>query len=1828
MSTSNEGTELRLVSSIRFKLANVSSDEKKLSDALRTQLVPLLEKAGSPHKAVRDAAFQAFISVNNFVKPSGAILPVKALLEQYKQTTSPMVKQLDLSLVKQGVLRLDLQERRGLLPVALKGISKETSPASAAGFFNIFLRLLLDIKMPSRGTSEDLSLRSTIGLSGPSDATYISQWLGRLFLLRQDLALASEDDLDKLLAVSPSGLTRDDIAFLRNNSPHTWRPNAPNSLSLAECKIKAVNFLASGAFTDEERYLPIICAAGSADSRITFIADDVLKRSAVNLEDGNIITALFDAHNRLPAAHRMQILRLLSKSVAACTFKEQVVEAVRKDFRLTSGDEAAVLGLEALRLHKALLNLLAWVARNSSGSSDIDRDIGPALVLILKDYILGQGWPQPNPRANQAQFQDELRLRANAYETIGTLARGSNFDHKAKDSLLKWLFDSLVSDPSPDIVVHIESALSSMMGLVRPTTLTEQRDLEILLLEYMTLPDRQGIRTARHVAARFANNCLPYSNIKARWIDILALNGGASERRDVLEEGQRGLDPWWATKLHPDDELGLPNWEEMTREFLDTTPREAEGDEMVLDQTSRYTLFPDNRLPAFPITLRFIQQILFVTRLGDKGFEVDWESQLGTKLQNDIRTRCILRKSLMELGDYDCLVKLLHAALDGIRDHPDIGAEECVTCLAELLSFAPTDTVIRQLSTRAPELLQVMKSNNQKVRQLATKAFGILSPWDEQSASSISKLRGFIESCRDPSPSQSAEYQGSLAFLGSHLSHAAYYGKLDGTDALYQVEFLHQTFTAALKSPDLSIRDVSIDVMSQLWTAGLASPGTGGQLTDILNSLSKLASCNNERAIKAIGRLAVPAFANDSIGDATHVAKILDALLGLSETKRTEVHLATGEAIAAAIARWDSDAVQLDLDVQPTGSGESDIIGALGKRPSEISATLDKLITDCKTTKPSLLKASGIWLFCVIQYCSSLPEIQARLRECQAAFMRLLAARDELVQETASRGLALVYERGDESLKGDLVKDLVASFTGSKTQLKVDEDTELFDAGALPTGEGKSVTSYKDIISLANEVGDQSLIYKFMALATNAATWTARSAFGRFGLSNILSEAELDPKIYPKLYRYRFDPNANVRRSMDDIWKAVVKDPTAVIDQYFDAIMNDLMKSVLDGREWRVREASCAAIAELIYGQPFPQYKKYYTEIWRVTLKVLDDRKESVRKAAVKLCMSLSKTLVTQLQENNSSASARAMVAQVLPFLLSDKGIENSVQEVKIMAITTVLDVVKNGGDILKSFVPTIITHCLGLLSTVEPEMVNYYYQRAGEEDREQFDKLRSSAATQSPIFECVVSCLRFTDEGVMKELAPQLVQTLKSAIGMQTKVGCSEVLSTLALRHSILLPPYNATFLKAMETQILDRNHEASKAYARSSAYLLRSASPETRDRFTARLADLYFAAEDDVRRQKVADAVLAIAKVSPDAFTDLEARLLPFAYLARYDTDEYVAEEFEAVWSQHAGGSHTVKRFVDEIADFVERGLGTSKWALQHGAALAIASTVTALAAGATDSNAQFGGAALRRIWPVLDRSLALKTFRGKEKLVAAFPVFVRHSRSLWSSDAAVAAQTKKIALREAKRNNEDYRPHALEALGDFAAEREDLDMYKDVVELVKGHLDWEDKAAHSLTELERRTTAAALKAVLAAYNRPKMRSDPAAVLDEVATVVEGARKATAVARDAWFAGATDLMNTAVASISESRANSGSGVLAMRWFRLIIADEADVVLESQRSARAKMLLAFVQAWEKGVFGPLTEQGALVEDVSQKVKSMAESERSLDVQKLLSRVIAEMMDV
>ncbi|KAL2161699.1 hypothetical protein VTH06DRAFT_8261 [Thermothelomyces fergusii] len=991
---------------------------------------------------------------------------------------------------------------------------------------------------------------------------------------------------------------------------------------------------------------------------------------------------------------------------------------------------------------------------------------------------------------------------------------------------------------------------------------------------------------------------------------------------------------------------------------------------------------------------------------------------------------------------------------------------------------------------------------------------------------------------------------------------------------------------------------------------------------------------------------------NDTLGS------ILESLYSLHELKQPEVHFAIGEALAAAVACWDAETVRLTLDVEGQGTGFQ-----VPKRGERLKLVLDKLLTDCKTTKPSLLKASCIWLYCVIQHCSHLEEVQSRLRECQAAFMRVLSARDELAQETASRGLALVYEKGDSSLKGDLVRDLVAAFTGTGPQLKVDEDTELFEAGTLPTGEGKSITSYKDIVNLANEVGDPSLVYKFMSLAANAATWSTRSAFGRFGLSSILSDSEVDPKLYPKLYRYRFDPNQNVQRSMNDIWKALVKDPKAVLETHFDAIMQDLLKSIF-GKEWRVREASCAAISDLVSGQPFPKYERYYKNIWASALKVLDDVKGTVRNAALHLCISLSTTLVRQLEESGSTSTAKAMTNEVLPFLLSEKGIESSVEDVKLFSTITVLKIAKAGGDALRPYIPTMIPHLLGLLSTIEPEAINYHYQRAGEENREKIDKLRSAAVSRSPIAEAIDNCLRGVDAEVMKELAPKLQESIKTALGMPTKIGCSRVLSTLATRHALSFAPYSPAFLSLLEKQALDRNDEVSQNYARAAAYVVRVVpSPDTKTRFANNLVSLYLASEDETRRQKVADAVLALAKISPDHFAALETRLLPFAFLARHDTDEYVRKAAREAWDAHAGSTNlTVVRYLREIAALAAACLDTAQWALRHAGALAVASAVAAVVA-AGEASGRANVEALREVWPVYDRALALRTFEGKEALLEPLPGFVRASRALWEGGeseeaAALAGQLRKIAVREAKRNNDAYRPHAFACLWKVAAAREDLDMVGEITDVVGEYLAGfvsgegkegdgdamdvdppeESKQPRGSLNLKSRTAWAAVEAIVRGYNRVRMKQDPIAILRNTIDALESAAGAGAktrnnvrspciarpelatIRRAFWYDCAREVLEEAASGAAVAEGGSdiqeSRGRDVVMWFMntLDLATD-DAGTEDQRLAKAKAVNATLRLG-KAQAGALLSDADWTAEVRGLVDRAAASERSLEVQK------------
>lgn len=1544
-------------------------------------------------------------------------------------------------------------------------MAKEAETSTSANIFNLFLRLLPSLRIPLRGSNEDTELRSKLDLtSHPDDAAFVAKWIGKLVLLSIVRPAAPG-------ATCP-GLAVKEYEFLTlNGSPDAWDPNTREGLNLTLSKITALNFLASGAFTDEERFFPALSASADTNSRISSIGEDMLKRTTISLEVENIIRELFRVYFTAKPAMKTRLLGMLSRSKISTTFTSQVLKLVEEGIRPHDNTNLPAKGLEATKFYNQMFVYMNWVS--SVGSTEDVKIVAPKVVDLLKGFIEDQGWPIPHERS-----VDGASLRALAYEDLGLMAKVMpGCATTVNLQLVRWLFRSLTEDNSAnDVAVSIDSAMASLLQAFDKVSSVEvTHELKSLLLEYMVLQVEDNItRSARFAAVRWANRCLGYDDVVARWIDILGISGRTDEKNDVIEEGRKGLvshlkfqvfdiianlgkDPYWFRLTHSmksGEVLKLPDWSQLVKVFYSShsmlegsSSANAMKSGMDLDGITSFGNFSGDRINAFATSIAYCRRILFLRALQESDLamiiDADWERQLEVLVRSD-RASCQVLQNYIKATDSDSIQIFLAAAFEGmLQSAGGHGTGECGRHFIDVASLA-SSSVIQGLSHRSEEVMPCIRSNNAESRYTGAQILGMLAAHPSSDGASVnnivSKLLQQIQLWPSATGAEINAVHGSILSIGHILSRLSFYGRSDDLNNI-NIEEIHTQLVQLLQQTrDTSLRDAVFHYLSELCAAGMPiqkyfdTPLLQSKTFEIILDEAKK---GNEKAIKAMGRIAlVLGEAKDDAEDL--LSKLIDHLYGLFEAKQAETLFAIGDALGVATAAWDSESLQFALDVDATFKG-------CKKRTTAFQSLIDRLLTDSKTTKPSLKKATSIWLFTLIQHCGHLVEIQTRLRACQAAFMGLLSARDELVQETASRGLSLVYERGDEDLKAKLVRDLVASFTGASASLKVEEDTELFEPGALPTGEGKSVTSYKDIISLASEVGDQSLVYKFMSLAANAATWSTRSAFGRFGLSNILSQSEVDPKLFPKLYRYRFDPNPNVRRSMNDIWNALVKDPSKTINENFDAILQDLLKSILN-KEWRTREASCAAIADLVQGRDFEMYESHLAKIWQVAFKVMDDIKGSVRSAAMKLSMALTGILVRQVEAGTSSKHAQAMLKEVLPFLLSGQGLESSAEDVRVFATVTILKLIKSGGKVLLPFVPNLVEQLLGLLSTLEMEGVDYLYLNAAKYKltEEKIDTARTSAVSQSPLMEAIERCLDVMDDSTMAELVPRLENVIKTAVGMPSKIGCSGILVSLATRHANIFRPHADVFLKIVEKSVVDRNSAVSAAYARSSGYLARLASENAILRLLKFGKDNYLEAEDESRRQVAADIIYAVSKFATDRFNALASSFLPLVFFAKHDFDKHVQAQFERTWSENVGGSRAVLLYMTEITAYCQANLESPRWTIKHTAALAIADAVISAGKDISTTTAA-------TMWPALEKALALKTFDGKEKVLEAFINFVRYAKSFWQNEATVAAATKKIAIREAKRNNTAYRQYAYICLGDYCQARRDIEMFDDIHDIV---------------------------------------------------------------------------------------------------------------------------------------------------------------------------------
>ncbi|KAL6524314.1 hypothetical protein OROGR_016748 [Orobanche gracilis] len=726
--------------------------------------------------------------------------------------------------------------------------------------------------------------------------------------------------------------------------------------------------------------------------------------------------------------------------------------------------------------------------------------------------------------------------------------------------------------------------------------------------------------------------------------------------------------------------------------------------------------------------------------------------------------------------------------------------------------------------------------------------------------------------------------------------------------------------------------------------------------------LSKLLSGDDIKAVQktviALGHMCVKE------SSLSHLNNALDLIFSLRRSKVEDVLFAAGEAISFL---WGGVPVTTDLILRTNYSSLSmrsnflmgDASLSLPKLPSvdqnveDYHVTVRDAITRklfdvllCSNRKEERC-AGTVWLLSLTIYCGHHAGIQKLLPDIQEAFSHLIGEQSELTQELASQGLSIVYELSDDATRKSLVNALVGTLTGSgkrKRAVKLVEDSELFQEGVFgESPSGGKLSTYKELCSLANEMGQPDLIYKFMDLANYQASLNSKRG-AAFGFSKIAKHAgnALQPYLHalvPRLVRYQYDPDKNVQDAMAHIWKSLIPDSKRAIDEHLDLIFDDLLIQC-GSRLWRSREASCLALADILQGRKFDQVVKHLKRIWIAGFRSMDDIKETVRNAGDRLCRAVA-TLTARLCDVSLTPvpEARQAMALVLPLLLTE-GIMSKVDNVRKASIGMVTKLAKGAGIAIRPYLDDLVCCMLESLSSLEDQGMNYVELHAENVgiQTEKLENMRISIAKGSPMWETLEFCIDVVDSQTLEKLVPRLAQLVHSGIGLNTRVGVANFISLLIQKVGIDIKLFSSMLLKLLFPVVrAERSASSKRAFANACALVLKYAAPSQARKLIEDTANLHSGDRND----QIACAILlkSYASTAADTLNGYHAIIVPVIFISRFEDDKTISSLYEELWEENMSSERvTLQLYMGEIVTLINEGLLSSSWASKKKASQAI--------------------------------------------------------------------------------------------------------------------------------------------------------------------------------------------------------------------------------------------------------------------------------------------------
>ncbi|CAI0541306.1 unnamed protein product [Linum tenue] len=1561
-------------------------------EALLSRLLPLaISTLSSQSTAVRNKVLEILSHVNKRVKHQPEIgLPLQDLWKLYLDSNAAsMVRNFCIVYIEMAFDRVDVKVKESMTPLLLENISK----------------------LPPQ--HQDIILRSAAKVIGECHASEIDEQVAtkyRSFSVSQDMELFVDFCLDVLLYQQPSqsGGCPPGLSVAKSNRVAGKHPL--NGDVLLTRKLGVLNVIEAIDLAPEHVYPLYLAATADCQEPVIKRGEQLMKKKAVgaNLDDLNLLKKLFTLFNGSIAVEsiapesrvspgsvvlKTKIMTILCRSIAAANSFPATLQCI---FTCIYGSGTTS------RLKQMGMEFTVWVFKHAS--IDQLKIMGPVILNGILKLLDGYSFSESDAAARETKNF--------CFQAIGLLAQRLPHLFRDKVDMAVRLFDALKME-SQSLRLVIQEATNSLAAAYKGASTTVLVELETLLQNNCQAEQDE----VRFCAMRWATSLFDLQHYPSRFICML---GVADSRLDIRELALESLFPVKdeGHAISQDLEIQYPRVEGMLDYICKQQPKLLDSSDM-----GHNLLFPSGT---------YVAMIKFLLMCFESELKLDSSLGRSSEFLSSVEKLC----TLLEHG----------MAYEGSVELHATASKTIVT----VSSFLPQMMALRY-AHRISWLRQFLSHIDLDTRESVARLLGIASSALPMGTSS-DLIQELLSSISKSNNMRFEVQHGTLSALGYVTADCASRIPTIEESRLQDV-LRYLTSVANSESPVLA--SIAVQALGHI---GLRIPlppipdnNRSAHVLELLHEkLSKLLSGDDTKAIQkviiSLGHMCMKETSPPTLNLA------LELMFKLCRCKVEDVLFAAGEALSFL---WGGVPVTADVILKTNYSSLStssnfllaDISSSFPDHDtcSRIEDNEDYHVTVRDAITKQLFNvllyssrkeercAGTVWLLSLTMYCGHHPVIQQMLPQIQEAFSYLLGEQHELTQDLASQGMSVVYDLGDASMKKNLVAALVSTLTGSgkrKRAIKLEGDTEIFHEGTIgesPTG-GK-LSTYKELCSLATEMGQPDLVYKFMDLANHQASLNSKRG-AAFGFSKIAKQAgdALQPHLrllVPRLIRYQYDPDKNVQDAMAHIWKSLVAEPKVTIDQHLDLIFDDLI-SQSGSRLWRSREASCHALADIIQGRPYSQVGKHLKEIWTVAFRTMDDIKETVRNAGDKLCR-VATTLTLRLCDISLTEISNASKAMetVLPLLLTE-GMLSKVDSVRKASIGVVMKLAKGAGVALRPHLPDLVCCMLESLSSLEDQGLNYVELHAANVgiQTEKLESLRISIARSSPMWETLDLCINVLNAESLDLLVRRVAHLVRSGVGLNTRVGVANFISLLVPKVGAEIKPFTGMLLRPLFPAVqAERSVAAKRAFANACAAVLKhSGSSEAQ-----KLIEDTVALHVGDKNAQISCAVLLKSFLSgaSDVMSGYHATVVPIIFISRFEDDKQISGIYEELWEDTTSGERvTLQLYLEEILSLVSEGLVSSSWSSKRKSAQAIVKLTEVL--GELLSSHQ------RILLESLMKELPGRIWEGKDALLDALGALCTSCHNAISSENPATANDILLIVSSAcTKKSKKYREAAFSSL-----------------------------------------------------------------------------------------------------------------------------------------------------------------------------------------------------